>query len=131
MYPEQKQTACSVGLDPEPYVKSLSHILPTQNRSENNSGYQKKSKFFSQKLYNVRLYTVFPLYTVVKFTSQVNGILFYPVVRTVWVRRIKGPSRSSGLSDQCAPKRAYKPCRLALPLTYCGYISLLPLPCEL
>ena len=81
MYPEQKQTACSVGLDPEPYVKSLSHILPTQNRSENNSGYQKKSKFFSQKLYNVRLYTVFPLYTVVKFTSQVNGNLFYPVVR--------------------------------------------------
>ena len=92
---------------------------------------RKKSKFFSQELYNVRLYTVFPLYTVVKFTSQVNGNLFYPVVRTVWVRRIKGPSRSSGLSDQCAPKRAYKPCRLALSLTHCGYISLLPLPCEL
>ena len=44
MYPEQKQPACSLGLDPEPYVISLSHILPMQNRSENNSGCQKKIK---------------------------------------------------------------------------------------
>ena len=45
MYPEQKQPACSLGLDPElNYVISLSHVLPTQNRSKNNSGYQKKIK---------------------------------------------------------------------------------------
>ena len=77
MYPEQKQLARSLGLDPEPYVISLSRILPTQNRNENNSGYQKKIKILqSITLFNVRLYTLFQLYTVVKFTSQMNGDLY-------------------------------------------------------